>query len=263
MKNKTNSLLMALALSAAFVAPCSAQTDCQAALLTDSVSLNVQGSRAECKVFVEYPKIGGNPLSEAVGAYINAAIGAQNESGSASLATLVGKFGVASFDEMTKEAEQLAREMPPFNGQYYQYLGIRKVYEGVKFVTFATTASTYMGGAHPSSSYSGVTFTKADGSKVGYDIFKDTGSKEFRAVVTDGLKKYFNVKTDKDLKNCLIDVDNVKKIPLPKSAPMFTERGIELVYGQYEIAPYAAGMPTVVIPYESAKPLLKKASDLF
>ena len=58
---------------------------------------------------------------------------------------------------------------------------------------------------------------------------------------------------------CLLDVQ-VYNIPLPKNPPYFTQDGLTFVYQQYEIAPYAAGMPTFSIPYDVAKGLLLHAA---
>lgn len=75
-------------------------------------------------------------------------------------------------------------------------------------------------------------------------------------------KKYFDVKTDKELVGMLLYIDNVKNIPLPANEPALTKDGITLIYGQYEIALYLAGMPTVTIPYEKAKYLLKDTTRI-
>ena len=58
----------------------------------------------------------------------------------------------------------------------------------------------------------------------------------------------------------LDDEEGVDDIPLPEAAPLFTKDGVKLTYGQYEIAPYAAGMPSFVAPYAEIAPYLSRAA---
>ena len=45
-------------------------------------------------------------------------------------------------------------------------------------------------------------------------------------------------------------------IPLPANQPYLTPKGVAIEYKQYEIACYAAGMPSFVIPYDKARPFM-------
>ena len=45
-------------------------------------------------------------------------------------------------------------------------------------------------------------------------------------------------------------------VPLPSWTPYPGEDGLVFVYQQYEIASYAAGMPSFVIPYDRIQPFL-------
>ena len=47
-------------------------------------------------------------------------------------------------------------------------------------------------------------------------------------------------------------------LPMPVTPPLFGKDGIIVTYQQYEIAAYAAGMPSFVIPYNKAKGLLNQ-----
>ena len=91
------------------------------------------------------------------------------------------------------------------------------------------------------------------------------GEEFVRAVVLikEGVRSYFaefetDVKTDEALKDMLIGVEDINRIPLPSAAPYFTKEGLSFVYQQYEIAPYAAGMVSFNIPYAKIRPFLTK-----
>ena len=47
---------------------------------------------------------------------------------------------------------------------------------------------------------------------------------------------------------------NNEPFPFPQNPPYFEENGVCFLYQQYEIAPYAAGMPACVIPFETLRP---------
>ena len=52
-------------------------------------------------------------------------------------------------------------------------------------------------------------------------------------------------------------------IPKPSITPCLVEKGVEIIYGEYEIAPYMHGMPTFTIPYSKiAKYLTPEARRL-
>ena len=54
-----------------------------------------------------------------------------------------------------------------------------------------------------------------------------------------------------------------------RTAPVCRPNGVEFIYQQYEIAPYAAGIPTCTLPYDSLenlftvtmKPLIESTTD--
>lgn len=235
---------------------CNKNSSCNE-LKTDSVSFNETNDYAACDIFVEYPSAGCNsPLGKAVTEYIKENTFGNCNGTCGNIKEKIIAYGKHTLDNITKDAKTIKEEVGT-SAIFSDYMEIRKIYETSKVVTFSYEGSSYGGGAHPMSATSYTTFIKADGTKFGFNSFKNANSPELKNIIIEGLKKYFDVKTDKELVGMLLYIDNVRNIPLPANEPALTKDGITLIYGQYEIAPYAAGMPTVTIPYEKTKYLLK------
>ena len=105
----------------------------------------------------------------------------------------------------------------------------------------------------------GVTFSKEDGSQIGWDIFADTT--QLAPIVKEYIGGYFDeigVTFEEYLFEGVYD-----DFPLPYTEPWLTAEGVKFIYGAYEIAPYAAGMPSGVVPYKMVdKYLSDKAKKL-
>ena len=79
--------------------------------------------------------------------------------------------------------------------------------------------------------------------------------------MSDSLKVYFNVKTDKELAECLAFLDNSEgPIPLPHCGPLFTKEGVLFQYQLYEICSYAEGLPNFVVPYKALMPFMMETA---
>lgn len=133
-----------------------------------------------------------------------------------------------------------------------------------KFISLAIKSYSFEGGAHGSSKISQQTFRKEDGREFGWNnMFNETNKYQLRELLTKKIMEYFHVNSETELKECLLNPDDTYLIPLPETPPMMLGNGIRFVYQQYEIAPYAAGMPSFVLPYSEVKSLLTtSASDL-
>ena len=130
---------------------------------------------------------------------------------------------------------------------------ISKGFESDKVVTFDYHSYEYMGGAHGGAASDGTTFRKTDGRRLGWDLFvSGSGMQE---VIKNGLMEYFQVKTEEELTECL-SLDNTVFFPLPQTPPLFQKDGILFIYQQYEIAAYAAGQPSFILPYDKAKKMM-------
>jgi len=158
---------------------------------------------------------------------------------------------VKDYHDMWNEMAEVSRE----DMHLLHDANIKLTYEAPKFATFTYTCESYMGGAHGSFVCLGQTFRKIDGRRFDWSLVDNYASEEFQNLIKDGLKEYFNVKTDEQLKENLM-LENEYVIPLPQCPPLFEEKGITFVYQQYEIACYAAGLPTFTVPYEKILPLM-------
>jgi hypothetical protein len=103
-------------------------------------------------------------------------------------------------------------------------------------------------------------------------MLKDTADVKFHQLIIEGVRSYFadnennKVFTDEELKDMLIIDGDVAHLPMPVTPPCLMEDGVSFVYQQYEIAPYAAGLPSFIIPYKKIMPYfvpeIKEAIDI-
>ena len=87
------------------------------------------------------------------------------------------------------------------------------------------------------------------------DIFLDNSEDLLRPLIVEGLCQYFKVGKER-LGKFLYESD-LDKLPLPENSPALTKKGVVFQYQLYEIACFAAGLPSVTIPYDKLGDILK------
>lgn len=203
---------------------------------------------AECRISVDYP-VKGNPLLlRGVREWMNEQLGAIYTGDLNAGDSVIAYYGKLEIDSLKSQMQML--DSSEFDAGMSIDRTLGRVYETNRLVTFGDTAYIYSGGAHGSETIAGVTFRKDDGRKFGWDMLKNTSEQEFRDLLREGVKKYFKVVTDQELKNNLM-LENefaFTYFPLPQTPPFIEKDGMHFIYQQYEIACYAAGHPEAVIP---------------
>lgn len=211
-------------------------------VVQDSLSSSVPG---EICAVVEFPADTSSLLSRAIGEYIAETLGGSWEGSCADVDGMLKAY----VDGLSSAYSGMFSGLPADEVSCFDKLTIVKYAENDKFVTFVTSREMYLGGAHGSLLTGGMTFRKADGRRIGWDVFTGKYDENFAGLVKDGLKKYWNISSDEELRSCFLDENDYYSIPLPECPPLFTPEGIEFVYNEYEIAAYAYGRPTFTIPY--------------
>lgn len=145
----------------------------------------------------------------------------------------------------------------------YEYqINFAPAFQSDSLVTYEYSTYCYQGGAHGNSIQRVATFTVPKGRVLTYgNVFLPDRQNELLAKVRDGLwTQYFKPAfegEDVTLREALlIDPDSLQ---LPICGPQFGPKGVTFTYGQYEIAPYSAGMPACTLPYSALRPLMQPA----
>ena len=222
----------------------------------------LEGDGYEVKLVMDYPMGGNATLVDSLRKYILDSVNSYDYDGNP-IGTFQGDmtdgqkvfnyYFNLSANQLKSTVEELGDDNP--YGNFVSAKQVTKEYETDKFVTMYYEGYEFEGGAHGMSFCEGRTFSKASGMSVTWDMFKN--EKAMNPYVKNGLKKYFEVSSDSELKDCLMGSD-VNDIPLPANDPYFTKDGVCFVYSIYEIAAYAGGMPTFVIPYDKIRPFLNE-----
>lgn len=173
-------------------------------------------------------------------------------------------------DMLIKNSLEELDEYAERNVSYtYDYM-IQPIYESSACVSYQLENYNYTGGAHGGRYVTYATFRKDDGRIFGWDMIKHDSIFAVQEMIKEHIKSYFNATTDEELKQyLLLNETNLYTFPLPVTPPVLTSKGVQVIYQQYEIAPYVAGNPTCTIPYEEILPsmtitaqnLLDKAQD--
>jgi len=233
-------------------------------LTTKKIAKSLKNDAGEFDLTIDFPEGGNATLVNAIREYISESLGStygggeeDTKQGSYSGDLADGdKMADYYFDLKVKEFQAMYNEMKqdgmPEIPELASSTKITKDYETDRVVTYLFNSYENGGGAHGGAVGSGMTFRKSDGRRVGWDMFS---SGKMQTVLRDGLKEYFEVKTDEELASNLT-LTETYLLPMPVTPPIFGKDGIIVTYQQYEIAPYAAGMPSFVIPYNKAKAMM-------
>lgn len=240
---------------------------------TDSTA----GRLIKVEIEADYPSPITGPLSASVASWIRTSI----SKNAAPTDTMDGQkvvdfLGKQIFENYESTADDFVNEM--------DYMATAKlVSKRRNYVSYVLSTYEYTGGAHGMKTVVGRTFSQIDGKQYGWELLKDTAKTGFRKLLKKGARKYFSTDksrgeiTDEELCEMLlldisgspVTVQQLDSFPLPSTPPYFTRKGVTFVYQAYEIAPYAAGIPTFTVDFDDidkylsdeGKQLLKKKDD--
>lgn len=122
------------------------------------------------------------------------------------------------------------------------------------YVTYIAEGYAFTGGAHPNPWYYGTSFSKLDGSVIGYDMFDDPN--QLVEIISDNIRKQYFDNINNEEEEYLFEPDEY--FPLPTNQPWIETDSVVFCYGPFEIAPYAAGMPLCKISKHDLLPYLSK-----
>lgn len=234
------------------------------AFSTDSLVCELDDSVCEVYMCADYPVAGPSALVNILQEYICEEMGVDTRLRTKGDAVL--HEGADIMHEALKSSWNSIEPMEDSDKPtLFGVRNIRKVSDTAGYVSYLSVYEDYQGGAHGSRVEIGTTFRKSDGRRFGWDLLKNTDSDAFRLLLKEGLRQYLlsgGVKealTDEGLQSLLLYDGSVDYLPLPHNAPYLTEQGIVFAYQQYEIAPYALGIPTFTLNYQKIEPYLSSA----
>lgn len=226
-------------------------------LLVARDSVCAYDSSADVSIVFDAPLDKSLPLSAAVGEYFSEVLGGSYQDDSRDFKAAAQYY----FDARLESSREFFREYLEESGMEggagcYDKIEFVKDSESPSYLTYRFSEYSYSGGAHGSTVYRGVTFRKSDGRRIGWDVVApDVYSEELQSLISDGLRDYWGLSAKDDLREYLFD-NAVWSVPLPQCPPLFESDGVRFIYNEYEIAAYASGRPTFVIPYEDMKPFM-------
>lgn len=130
------------------------------------------------------------------------------------------------------------------------------------YATIQFSGYTFTGGAHGSFYILPAVFTRPEGHQLTWnDLIAPDRKAELLGMIRRALmEQYFDVSTDEAFAEMLLVKPD--EITLPVGGPALSPEGLHVIYQQYEIAPYACGMPSCIIPMEDLRPLLNPSLRL-
>lgn len=149
----------------------------------------------------------------------------------------------------------------------FEKVSIKKDYEDEKIITFIYDIQIYGGGAHGSEITYGITFRKSDGKQFSINMIQNWS--ELQPIAKAGLRKYFDVSNNEELFESLMyngkEYANPSdfSLPIPTCDPWIDMKGVHFIYREYEIAGYAGGTPTFVVPISQIRPYLNSTGLTF
>ena len=224
-----------------------------ALLKTDSIDIELTDTMADVHVSVDWPVEGNDTLLQGIRQYILKQLGIKKCTDIKAEIKKVAKTQYHELKTQWQEDRECRGEDMGMIYSSYQRISVDE--ESDTYVTYSYCTEGFTGGAHGYATATGITISKATGKEIGYEseynantmtfsikhqnLFRSTKSAGLYKLIKEGVKDYFS-----DLEDHRISDEEL------------AENGLVFLYQQYEIGPYAVGMPNFCIPYKKVLPYL-------
>lgn len=189
-----------------------------------------------CTVKIEYPEVAGQPAINKL------------------LAASARKQADEFWADFKKYGKEDPKEAPPWDLTG----GFEKVYETPAMVVFLQSSYLYTGGAHGSPLNEPFIFDLKTGKRLGLPDFYRDG---YLKVLSQ--ESRVQLKANPDLKEIGQTIDEGTTPVASNFTVVFpTEKGMRIVFPAYQVAPYAAGQPEVLVPYSKLAAFARPGTPL-
>jgi hypothetical protein len=131
------------------------------------------------------------------------------------------------------------------------------LYSDEKVTSCEVTNVGYLGGAHGFNERSLMTFDTKTGTRLGVlDLIPEQSQQMLNKVVEAEFRRTRSIRPGQSLQDAGFFILPGQELPLGENFAL-TDRGLEIQYNPYEVAPYALGPTSVAVPREAIEPLIK------
>lgn len=243
-------------------------------LVVDSIGKSYSTNKGTVDFAYSFPKSGPQPLVDSLRAYLSSemrkvtdyvvydGVRAQSYKNLADGKGMINYYAKVAYTNVKLYFEELEDSNSSWTPAFSSY--VMKENETTRYVSYTSSVYIYSGGAHGMSGTYGVTFDKKTGAML-RNILKVKNVKELQPILRAGVESYFrSCEEDNGTRNVSSRVKEdmaelfLKKgiIPLPEDEVYLSPKGVVFGYGQYEVGPYAIGMPTFTVSYDKIKRFL-------
>lgn len=172
---------------------------------------------------------------------------------------------IMEYPELSSQEKQ---EMLSYIPTWDEDMAISLLADTTDYCVFLSQNYFYLGGAHGGISGAGyLTFLKSDGSLF-MDFLTGDCCEGMQPLLRKGIADYLlecgEQVEPEDIGEYLLIFGEDSIIPLPQYQPCPGPEGLTFMYQQYEITPYAMGMPEFTISYSDLEPFMtEQARSLF
>ena len=173
--------------------------------------------------------------------------------------TMLVRYEREYYDQFEKQAGELYKKYHRvFNWE--KMITMSVVFNSNYLVTLEYLRYAYSGGSHGMTNTSYDVINLRDGSLIGYrDVFKDVAGDSLTSLITNQIKKEYNIAKGVSLKKAGFFTDSVA----PNRNIYVNGNGVGFVYNSYEIAPFSQGTISVFLPFNKIKGLIKKGTPVY
>ena len=147
-------------------------------------------------------------------------------------------------------SEFFSAEAPAYPQVFEFDIDSSSVYEDTNHISFLLTVYQFTGGAHGSTTIIPITYSKQTKKLLSLEEAVQPARKDWLATLSTEARKQLNAQVKKQKFSSDDDWINKGTEPAKENFAIFKleKNSVRIIFSQYQVGPYASGMPEIVVP---------------
>ena len=147
-------------------------------------------------------------------------------------------------------SEFFSAEAPAYPQDFELDIDSSSVYEDTNHISFLLTVYQFTGGAHGSTTLIPITYSKQTKKLLSLEEVVQPARKDWLATLSTEARKQLNAQVKKQKFSSDEDWINKGTEPAKENFAIFKleKNSVRIIFSQYQVGPYASGMPEIVVP---------------